>query len=262
MLTPAHSLDSLGADANALVLRHWDATIRRFLRGDGAIVNDRFAMISTGEPHPLGNFASLSPPCDEADSVREAIDALPEQLPSAIVLPTDTPAPEAQSLLMQRGLALAEEMPTMGIDAASLREAPVDAAYDFVRIDASRAHEWGDAFARGYEIPPKIAMKFAAPALENAPECRYFAGTHAGEIVSTAFIHLEDGLAGIYGISTVPAHRRKGLGAWITAKALCEAATKGYPVGILQASVAGHPVYERLGFRRFGSMLLYVRIPG
>ncbi len=253
-------LASLGADANAIIQRHWDATLRRFLRGHSTLTDDRFCMISTGEAHPFGNFASVAP-TDNADSVRAALDTLPANLPSAIVLPVDSPAPDVQSLLTDRGFVLAEEMPTMGINVADLRDAPVDDAYEFVRMDASRAHEWGDAFARGYQIPPKIAMKFAEPLRDSASGFHYFAGVREGEIVSTAVIHIADGLTGIYGIATLPEHRKRGLGAWVTAEALRHGAQRGYPVGILQASVAGHPVYERLGFRRFGSMLLFVRIP-
>lgn len=258
---PHLSLSSLGEDANAVIQRHWDSTIRRFLRNRSANTDDRFCTVSTGEPHPFGNFASLGLEHD-AESVRAAIDTLPTELPCAIVLPVDSADPEVASVLSERGFVLGEEMPIMGIDAADLRDAPVDDAYEFVRIDPSRADEWGDAFARGYQIPLKSAMIFADPLRDSAPGFVYFAATREREIVSTAVLNLADGLAGIYGISTIPEQRKRGLGAWVTAGALRAGAETGYPVGVLQASVAGAPVYERLGFRRFGSMLLYVRIPG
>ena len=74
-------------------------------------------------------------------------------------------------------------------------------------------------------------------------------------------MYLQNGVAGIYAVSTAPDHRRKGLGAHATAEPLRIAAKLGYCVGILQASGPGQPVYRRLGFNEFGPIPLFVRMP-
>ena len=50
-----------------------------------------------------------------------------------------------------------------------------------------------------------------------------------------------------------------GFGGSVSALRLSE---KGYRVGVLQSSEAGHSMYEKLGFADFGALPLYVRIPG
>ena len=74
-------------------------------------------------------------------------------------------------------------------------------------------------------------------------------------------MYLRNGVAGIYAVSTVPNHRRKGLGAYATAEPLRIAAELGYRVGILQASGPGQPVYRGLGFNEFGQIPLFARLP-
>jgi GNAT superfamily N-acetyltransferase len=56
-------------------------------------------------------------------------------------------------------------------------------------------------------------------------------------------------VAGIYWVGTVAAQRKQGLGAAITAYAAEEAHRRGAAQVCLQASEAGVPVYQRMGFR-------------
>jgi GNAT superfamily N-acetyltransferase len=261
-ITP--SVASLGSKAHEAICRHWDLTMRRLLRGPETMIEPRFVRITTGEPHPFGNFASVSTPHDP-DAVDAAIESIPTHVPAALILPVGRTTPEIQSLVSRRGFVLAEEMPTMAIDAAELANHPVDDAYVFRTVDAAESHAWSAAFAAGYELPPLISTHLA-PRNDADDSARsrllYFGLEHEGRLVCTSLIHLADGVAGIYAISTDPAHRRRGLGAWITAESLRVAHRMGYQVGILQASLAGAPVYKRLGFHQFGTMPLFVRIPG
>jgi predicted acetyltransferase len=56
----------------------------------------------------------------------------------------------------------------------------------------------------------------------------------------------------------MPQARGRGIGAAITLAPLLEARQMGYRVGILQASSMGYKVYQRLGFRDFGKLSVYL----
>jgi len=53
-----------------------------------------------------------------------------------------------------------------------------------------------------------------------------------------------------------PSHRRKGLAKGLVKLAVAESRRRGLRVTTLHASDAGRPVYESLGFRRSGEMML------
>ena len=60
-------------------------------------------------------------------------------------------------------------------------------------------------------------------------------------------------------VATLPEHRGKGLAGWIITELLRSARERGMSTGSLQASRAGAPVYERLGFADVGFVELWER---
>jgi predicted GNAT family acetyltransferase len=67
----------------------------------------------------------------------------------------------------------------------------------------------------------------------------------------------------VTGVATVPGHQGKGLAAAIAARLLADSRDRGIRTGTLQASAAGAPVYERLGFSDVGFIELWeLRRPG
>jgi GNAT superfamily N-acetyltransferase len=69
-----------------------------------------------------------------------------------------------------------------------------------------------------------------------------------GIAAGTAATFVTGDVAGIYNVATVPSQRGKGVGAAVTWAAVEAGARAGATVSILQASEAGAPVYERMGF--------------
>lgn len=104
-----------------------------------------------------------------------------------------------------------------------------------------------DAFAR--EIPRRLTA-------EPAP-LRWL-GRVDGQPVATSRVSLGGGVAGLYAILTLPAHRGRGIGRAMTLAALRAAAGLGYRIGVLQSSDLGYGVYVNLGFRDLFTYDIYV----
>lgn len=269
MATTAHipELAALGAGAGPAIGRHMDRAFRALVLGARWTGDARFLRMITGEPHPLGNLALISAPAD-ADTTREAADPLvASALPAAVIFP-DLEAPAAaDAWLTGQGFVAHGALPAMGVDIAALKPTALPDGYELVRVGAGAdGEEWVRQFSAGYELPLGVAECFSPVALQadTSPDARlqFFAIRRNGAIVCTSVCYLDEGVAGIYCVATIPTERNKGLGGHATAEPLRLAAKIGYRVGVLQASEAGHPVYRSLGFTDFGGLPLYVRIPG
>jgi GNAT superfamily N-acetyltransferase len=87
------------------------------------------------------------------------------------------------------------------------------------------------------------------PALEG---CRVLVARQDGRDVATALTVEHEGDCGVYDVATVPAARRQGLAAAVTARALQEARDRGCRTASLQSTAAAERVYARLGFVPIG----------
>lgn len=63
----------------------------------------------------------------------------------------------------------------------------------------------------------------------------------------------------VTGVATPPEWQRRGIAGWLLWRALAEARKRGMATASLQASKAGAPAYERLGFRDLGCVELWER---
>ncbi|MDQ2717722.1 MAG: GNAT family N-acetyltransferase [Chloroflexota bacterium] len=90
----------------------------------------------------------------------------------------------------------------------------------------------------------------------------HYLGYLDGAPVASGSLLLHAGVAGIYGITTVPEARRRGIGTAITLHALREARALGYRVGILFPSDMGLNVYQRIGFQECCRIPFYTRSSG
>ncbi len=164
--------------------------------------------------------------------------------------------------LLAHGFIYDEGPPGMAVDLLALNEditGPSDLRIKHVR-DAGTLKQWVSTLTSGFELPDGseggffdlfIGLGFNLP-------LRHYVGFLNEEPIATAELFLGAGVAGIYGVVTVPKARRQGIGAALTLAPLREARAMGYRIGILDSSEMGLGVYRRLGFQEYCKMSRYI----
>lgn len=123
--------------------------------------------------------------------------------------------------------------------------------------------DWRDVFAEAFEAQLSDGQAWVDATLsvkpENAP-WQMSVGYLEDKPVSTSILYKGGGVAGVYGVGTIPEARNKGLGTAITLKTLVDAREQGYRFAVLFSSRMGYPVYRRLGFREVACRIgIYIK---
>jgi ribosomal protein S18 acetylase RimI-like enzyme len=260
------SIAAIGSSIARIAEAHIDRAFRKMLRGPMVAHERGFVRLLSGEPHPFGNLAVITDASDRP-SLAAAIEPLRTcSAPSAVLFigPAGT---DVVDQLNADGFELHDAMPAMAVDIDALRTTALPGGYSFHSVgQGAESDQWAQAFAAGYEVPRGLASLFAPNAVgattaADAPLQCFAIRNERGETVCTSTLYLDDGVAGIYCVATIPSERGKGLGAHATAEPLRLVRELGYRVGVLQSSQAGHSVYRKLGFTDVGEVPLLMRMP-
>ena len=153
---------------------------------------------------------------------------------------------ETARLLGDRGHSLDAGPRAMAMELAELGAAPpAPAGIDPGPIAAAVCAELNDS-AYGYG-----ADGFRA-GLAGETAIRWHGAFAAGEPVGCAGTIGVGEDCCVTGVATPPEHRGRGIATWLVCRALAEAREAGMTSASLQASRAGAPIYERLGFLDLG----------
>jgi GNAT superfamily N-acetyltransferase len=167
---------------------------------------------------------------------------------------------ESATLLADRGHALDGSPRSMGLELTDLRsiDRPLPPGVELVEGELR-------AVARINDLAYAIEADGWEAAIERTPDLPMHScmAMIDGEPVSCATVLSGGDDACVTAVATLPEHRGKGLASAIVARLLGEARDRGMRTGTLQASKAGAPVYERLGFADVGFIEMWeLRGPG
>jgi GNAT superfamily N-acetyltransferase len=164
--------------------------------------------------------------------------------------------------LLAHGFADGGLEPGLAVDLDRIAEVPrppgleLEWIRDRVGMDA-HAGVLALGFGEGEREARWAAEVFTRIGFADDTPWRHYLGRLDGQPVATASVLAAAGVAGIYFVSTAPAHRRCGIGAWITRAALLAARAPDHRHGVLGSSPLGHPIYLRLGFVEICSIHVY-----
>lgn len=152
------------------------------------------------------------------------------------------------------------DAPTMAaeldaLDWGALERVPDGFAIERVRTD-DQLEAWARTFVAAFDVPEFAGAAWVEATrtlgIDGAPWTIYL-GVLDGEPVATNILTPGAGVAQVFGVGTLAAARRKGIGAAITLAAYRDARELGYRYGVLFSTELGRSVYRRLGFAECGT---------
>jgi ribosomal protein S18 acetylase RimI-like enzyme len=164
----------------------------------------------------------------------------------------------ARAVLLRAGHALDAAPAVMAMDLRQGVERPPAGALDDWTADGDvrevgplndRAYTFGtDSFTRAYAGLPPDAVNTYVARLD-------------GRVAGCLVVVDHDRNAHVEMVAVVPEARGQGIAGKLQAHALADAAERGFQTSTLVSTKAGRPVYERLGYRDFGTLQMWERRP-
>ena len=213
----------------------------------------------------LGTWAEPSRMDGVIDEARAALGG-PRRPFTWAVWPSNRPA-DLGTRLEAAGIAHDGDAPLMALDLeeADLTLEPTPGLTIERATDASALAEASPvtlAMIDGPAAQAVFSAAYEALAFGAERSLVLFVGRLDGRPVATSALYTGTGLAGVYGVGTLPELRGRGFGRAMTIAALAEGRRRGLQVGALMSSELGLPVYRRLGFREVGTVGFYTSPPG
>ncbi len=183
-----------------------------------------------------------------------------------VIGPSVQPADLATRLL-EHGLTFLNEAPALVLDLSTTdRDAP---ALEGLAIQEARnAKELlplleleAQCFDASEEIARYYYDTYVATGFGSGQPWHHYIGILHGRPVAMAALLLHAGVAGIYGVGTLPEARRQGIGATLVRHALHQARAAGYRVALLTPTDMSLRIYQRPGFQHHCTFQFYVWRP-
>lgn len=165
--------------------------------------------------------------------------------------------PDLERVLAVRGYTVVVRRPAMVLAPIAVPGAPPRVTVTEVEDDADLAR-YRAIQAEVFDLTAEVAAGLLPPAAVETAGIRLFLARHDGVACGTAAVSVSRYGAGVVGVATLPAHRRRGVGRAVTAAAVRWGAAAGAGLAWLYPTEMARPLYAALGFRAVGDTQVWV----
>ena len=106
-------------------------------------------------------------------------------------------------------------------------------------------------FGSSEELAQNYYEMYAGVGFGRGTVWRHFCGWYQGQAVASTSLLFHAGVAGLYGVATIPEARRRGIARAMVTHAIEQARQEGYHIAILSPTEMSEGIYRRLGFREY-----------
>jgi GNAT superfamily N-acetyltransferase len=157
--------------------------------------------------------------------------------------------PDLERAAAELGMELVVSRPGMTAPVAAIAPAAPPSGVELLPVAGERdLEEFWEIQAIVFEMKPEVVRGYVGIGALGSPGVALFLARSEGTAVASSVSITSDGAVGIFGISTLPEARGRGIGAAVTAAAI-DAVRGEADLAWLQASEEGEGVYRRMGFR-------------
>lgn len=220
--------------------------------GQAGRADDDLAYYRSGLPHEQANgVLRLRDSGEVGQALARATNAL-AGVPWLWWVGPDS-APEVADRLLEQG---ARSLGSMSIMAVELDRVAAVTGPPELRIEtvegAESLAEWVRTYGPSFGVPPELmdeTVRLEAAGEDATRMVRLIARIESRP-VGTALLFDAHGVAGIYSVTAAEGHRRRGVGAMLTAAAVESGLRRGLRIGTLRATESGAPLYARMDFEK------------
>lgn len=243
--------------AAAIELNHL-AALREFAQGDQSelLVNREMIRVCSGIAYPLLNFVAR--PRFDPREAQDRISAIAayfgeRHLPYLVYLHPSARPPDLGSQLQKHGLEPWGIQDGLALEQLNPQVHTNNDVQIQVASDAATLDEAAEVYAGAYHLPPGATSYMRSvmmTALYDPAVYVYLARLH-GIPAGTVTLVLKAGVAGLYGLGTLPDYRGHLVGTGLMVRAILDAGGLGFHTAVLQGPPGGVRLYRRLGFETY-----------
>ncbi len=167
---------------------------------------------------------------------------------------------EAQGFhkLSEENVGMALDIASLQVEEIKIEGLEIQELTDLEDLNILRQIEI-EGFGSSEELAQWYYEMYAGVGFGAGTMWRHFVGRLHGRAVASTSLLFYAGVAGVYGVATIPAARRRGIARALVLHVIEIARRTGYQIAILSPTEMSEGIYRRLGFRDYTCIQHYTQ---